>query len=597
MSSPKPQKPAEPINHVRIVRESVEALAIALVLAFFFKAFAAEAFVIPTGSMASTLMGRHMDVNCAQCGFPYQINASDRTTDTGDSVPSDVCGGTCPQCRYTMYIGHDNVEKKTHISYSGDRIFVNKSQFDFREPTRWHVTVFHYPGKPQLNYIKRLVGVENETVMLQNGDVFVKKDHENKFTIQRKPLRALHSMLRPVDDNDYVQANLHKIGWPTRWFSEDQSDDLGKARSAWKRSEDYKSFESSGDGWLNFRNIAPSSDEWYDLSQNTLPPRGEQARPQLITDFLGYNSEIVRYAGQFGSSIGVREVSRDGQVRKEPFCRKNVRGLGFNWVGDLTVGCKLEVRKPEGIFVLRLIKGGMAFICEIDLASGQATLAIPDVPEFETARAKTPIQSGGSYEVMFCHVDEEVRLIVDGKEIDFGFGGRYDHLCQPGTKLARDRSPTPLDLMPAGIGVDGADVKVSSLKIFRDIYYIAHNAQSAERDSLNGSCDLIDSPFDDEYQITENVVSRILSSPEYWATFGKTNSVQFVLGKDEFLLLGDNSARSLDSRLWTSDGIPSPVPRKLLIGEAVFVYWPHGLRIPGTRIALIPNFGKMRFID
>ena len=58
-------------------RETIESLAMALVLAMLLRGFAAEAFVIPTGSMAPTLMGRHKDVTCPQCGYQYQVGASD----------------------------------------------------------------------------------------------------------------------------------------------------------------------------------------------------------------------------------------------------------------------------------------------------------------------------------------------------------------------------------------------------------------------------------------------------------------------------------------------------------------------------------------
>jgi len=60
----------------RATRETIESIAVAVILAFLFRAFVAEAFVIPTGSMAPTLQGRHMDVTCSKCGCPYRTGAS-----------------------------------------------------------------------------------------------------------------------------------------------------------------------------------------------------------------------------------------------------------------------------------------------------------------------------------------------------------------------------------------------------------------------------------------------------------------------------------------------------------------------------------------
>src|SRR5437016_13102001 len=58
------------------MRETVESIAVAFILAFLFRSFVAEAFVIPTGSMATTLMGRHKDVQCPNCKYQYQASAS-----------------------------------------------------------------------------------------------------------------------------------------------------------------------------------------------------------------------------------------------------------------------------------------------------------------------------------------------------------------------------------------------------------------------------------------------------------------------------------------------------------------------------------------
>src|SRR5690348_1812916 len=65
------------------VRETVESIVIAFVLAFLFRTFEAEAFVIPTGSMAPTLMGRHKDVDCPKCGYRYQASASEEESEDG----------------------------------------------------------------------------------------------------------------------------------------------------------------------------------------------------------------------------------------------------------------------------------------------------------------------------------------------------------------------------------------------------------------------------------------------------------------------------------------------------------------------------------
>ncbi|MDR1962334.1 MAG: S26 family signal peptidase, partial [Planctomycetaceae bacterium] len=312
-------------------------------------------------------------------------------------------------------------------------------------------------------------------------------------------------------------------------------------------------------------------------------------------DFVGYNSGITRSPGyqalsDSGAAITLREISRNGQSRKEFFCEKNRNGMGLNWVGDLAVACRLHVQQTQGLFLFRLVKGGVVFLCSIDLSSGNATLSIPELPEFQ-AVAPTPLRAAGTFDLMFCNCDEELRLTVNGKEIDFQGKGRYDSYCQPNSLLARDRRPTQLDLTPAGIGSQGAAVQMEHLKIQRDLYYIACNHL------MDLQCDLQMPPFREEFLLTENTINKIFSNPEYWYGFGKTNTVSFKLGKDQFLMLGDNSSRSSDGRLWRENGLPLFVDRNLLIGEAVFVYWPHGLRIPGTRIALIPNLQKMRFID
>src|SRR6478752_4853853 len=72
-----PAKPESPPERKESGRETIESIVVAFILALFIRGFEAEAFVIPTGSMAPTLMGRHKEITCPQCGHVYAVNASD----------------------------------------------------------------------------------------------------------------------------------------------------------------------------------------------------------------------------------------------------------------------------------------------------------------------------------------------------------------------------------------------------------------------------------------------------------------------------------------------------------------------------------------
>ncbi len=78
-------------------REVVETVVFVVVLVLLLKAFLAEAFVIPTGSMAPTLLGYHRNVTCPQCGHTFSINLSDQLDPErqGNAV---ITGCTCPNC-------------------------------------------------------------------------------------------------------------------------------------------------------------------------------------------------------------------------------------------------------------------------------------------------------------------------------------------------------------------------------------------------------------------------------------------------------------------------------------------------------------------
>jgi signal peptidase I len=52
---------------------------------------------------------------------------------------------------------------------SGDYLIVNKLVYRFKEPERNSVIVFKYPNDPKKSFIKRIVGLPNETIEVKDG--------------------------------------------------------------------------------------------------------------------------------------------------------------------------------------------------------------------------------------------------------------------------------------------------------------------------------------------------------------------------------------------------------------------------------------------
>src|SRR5262249_35570122 len=84
-------------RHAQSTREVVETIVFVVVLVLLLKSFAAEAFVIPTGSMAETLYGYQANVKCPKCKFDFPVNYSG-VVDPQDGHPRLVDYCTCPNC-------------------------------------------------------------------------------------------------------------------------------------------------------------------------------------------------------------------------------------------------------------------------------------------------------------------------------------------------------------------------------------------------------------------------------------------------------------------------------------------------------------------
>jgi signal peptidase I len=117
------------------IREYIEAILIALLLALFIRTFVVQAFKIPSGSMLNTLLiGDHILVN----KFIYGIK-------------NPLTGNTW---------------------------------IPVKEPGRRDIVVFKYPVNPSQDYIKRVIGVEGDTIEIKDKKVYVNGEpQEEEYAI------------------------------------------------------------------------------------------------------------------------------------------------------------------------------------------------------------------------------------------------------------------------------------------------------------------------------------------------------------------------------------------------------------------------------
>lgn len=234
-----------------------------------------------------------------------------------------------------------------------------------------------------------------------------------------------------------------------------------------------------------------------------------------------------------------------------------------HWVGDLTLSATVEASGPSGTLRFELVRGGASNRCEVDLATGEAVLYHEQA---ELGRARTTLKGAGRHGVEFANVDQRLTFWVDGRPV-FGEGKTYEQDSD------RHCEPTAEDLAPARIAARGASVRVSGLVLDRDIYYTQNPGYIDYGKTWN-----------QRLPRTAVELFDLLADPGRVAALGPLEKSEYTLGSDRFLMLGDNSPRSKDSRGWqnydqawdTVDRQRHEVPRSMLTGKAFCIYWPHG---------------------
>jgi len=108
----------------KVIKEYLEPIAIAILIALFIRTFVVQAFKIPSSSMEPTLqVGDHLLVN----KFIYGIKFP----------------------------------------------FIGKKYFQFKKPQRGDIIVFIYPKDRSKDFIKRVIGTEGEKVQIVHNKIYI----------------------------------------------------------------------------------------------------------------------------------------------------------------------------------------------------------------------------------------------------------------------------------------------------------------------------------------------------------------------------------------------------------------------------------------
>lgn len=562
------------------IKETFESIVIAFILAFIFRAYVIEAFVIPTGSMAPTLLGRHVEVRCPECGYDFDVEASslagpNRLVQTSGARPLDT---PCPMCRFPTQVASGTPTR------TGDRLLVQKYVYYLAEPKRWDVVVFRNPQitnddgspGPRTNYIKRLVGLPNEALYLIDGNVHVRPFDEPRGAwriarktdpaenrhwekIQRSAWQPIyHSRFVPLDHGNAPRldpddpaarrpADGRRFDWSCPWVPPSEhiaNWDRGDAERGWKRS---------------YRFTPTGSDP---------NPAGE-----LHFNWTEYHGRGTIYPYNY-------TVLRQGVVGRQP-------------IEDLRLAATV-VPEAEGVGVELQTTGRLETITETLTARFDATGKVTltrrtDAGEFEIAQADSgrPLRIGEATPLELWFVDHELLVWVDGElVIRQSFDLTMDQLKQ---------RPPPRDRPDVAVAVHGGAATLHAVELDRDFSYtpsLSSNLQIAPLGVLRRAAN-----------------GQLLDAPPLSVRRGR------------YFVLGDNSPISNDGRFWNQvepwverrmfeeaehwqplPGYPfvrdyaHVVPRGLMVGRAFFIYFPAPYAVGNGGRQVLPNFGDMRFV-
>jgi signal peptidase I len=401
-----------------------------------------------------------------------------------------------------------------------DRILVDKLSYHFRDPERFEVVVFKYPLDRSKNFIKRICGMPGEELKVENGDLWTRPDSASEWTILRRPDTVMSDIWKPLIDGD---------GTP------DWKPVSGEAAS-WEI--DARDIRARGAGQVQYpRQSGTILDHYTDgypghLGSKVL--RGKAAA-NSVGD-LRVTGEVRALEGCQRVTIELREGSRRYQL--------HVPGPAAG--ADATI--RLEISEPSA--------GG----------SGDRVV---DGPAYRLAAGRT---------VAFAaeNLDDRIRLQLDGE-----------------TLLTEEIDPVDRSSLSAVLlAIQGEGADFEDLMVARDIFYTQGGGRSSWQ-IPEGHYVMLGDNTQDSSDSREWTFKRFRMPPDYIAeAYGDPDAdpvlrANYRLNENPIVVPGEQGSLRFLRDEWGElhtvpktlgeplpDELASYVPRELIIGRAVLVFWP-----------------------
>jgi signal peptidase I len=268
-------------------------------------------------------------------------------------------------------------------------------------------------------------------------------------------------------------------------------------------------------------------------------------------------------------------------------------------VSDLRVSAGVEAADPASL-EMTLELHARDHVFELGIVRGTARARMrPKADPEGWVGADSPVElpdAGDAFNLDLWHVDQALHVFVDGErvahfEYEWPAAERMEHAV--GTLDWRSpREVAESTTRPAlALNFSGSALTLHRVRTDRDLFY---RPAKVELDPTSPRVNPTVANADFDPLVASNTPG-----------FGTHPRKLAVLGPNHFMMLGDNSQASLDSRLWGNphplvaeqvDPTPFVVNRKLIIGKAWVVYFPAPFPVTENGLPLVPDFGRLRFI-